>query len=97
MSSIEAGRLLADLAHVKQLVAQHDKVQATRHEVRAIGQQVVVVVLGAAPEARVWHEALGGVIRPPWMARGVRHQLVHSDRALVEVVDHTPARGGHRG
>jgi hypothetical protein len=96
VSTIEAGRLLADLTYVEHLVEKHLELQATRHRIATRGQQVVVVVEGTSYEARAWRHALAGVIRPSTIIRGVRHQLVYSDRVMVEIID-GPRRGEHRG
>lgn len=96
MSTIEAGRLISDLAFVEHLVEKHLELQATKHRVSTRGQQVVVLVEGTSYEARAWRHALAGMIRPSTIVRGVRHQLVLSDRVLVEVID-DPRRGDHRG
>jgi len=97
MATIDAGRLLADLAYVETQIAQSTVLQATKHRVFTTGQQVSVEVEGAHWEARAWRAVFHGRIFPSHVDRyGARRQLVVATAVQIQVVEH-PKRGGDRG
>lgn len=84
--TVDAGRLEADLVHVEQLVALHTELQATKHSVFTLDQQVWVRVEGAQYEARAWRAAIAGRILGSTIDRGgVRRQMVLGERVCVEL------------
>lgn len=92
--TLDAGRLEADLVYVEQLVAKHTELQATKHSVFTLGQQVWVRVEGAAYEARAWRAAIAGrILGSSIDSLGVRRQMVLGERVSVEVVEAGRTRG----
>lgn len=86
--TVDTGRLEADLVYVEQLVAEHTELQATKHSVFTLDQQVWVRVEGAQYEARAWRHAIEGRILGSSIDRGgVRRQMVLGQRVCVEVVE----------
>lgn len=84
--TVDAGRLEADLVHLEQLVALHTELQATKHSVFTLEQQVWVRVEGAQYEARAWRAAIAGRILGSSIDHGgVRRQMILGERVCVEI------------
>ena len=88
--TIDAARLVADLAYVEAAIASSTVLQATVHVVFTTDRGVSVEVQGAHWEARAWRAVFAGRIMPSSIGSDrVRRQLIIAHRVEIQVVDRT--------